>query len=392
VFEKIVSQFSDLLSGGQDARAANAGGPPRMGDAAPAAAPAGPSGGNMGGALGAAIANMNAATAASLPPRVAGTSTLDRLPEAARVKFRELEGECDAAFAIIGALNEQLADSRLDLARHEARVAHLVSPEGGRLPEDATAVASARELAERARAEVTRISEQIKRRQDGSRSLRETFANVESYVRKLRNVPVIEAAPPVTVSAPKSGDWKGAVETMRQRLQKLHEDAQAVEDAPRPSADAKAMAHREIEGLAARGRLSVMSLLEGGDGIGWPTKMLPPLLVRGADGGFAGVSQHDRSEVDIFALFVWINRDVILAAIEREIDENADDRSALTPEQRVKKRAQLNAALLACEREEVHLIEMAREAGVPIAYRPDCDPRAVLGVADIMPAPDRSLL
>jgi hypothetical protein len=47
---------------------------------------------------------------------------------------------------------------------------------------------------------------------------------------------------------------------------------------------------------------------------------------------------------------------------------------------RAAKLADIEAELLACEREEEALIEHGEEQGTPVSRRLDCDPRAVLGI------------
>ncbi len=51
----------------------------------------------------------------------------------------------------------------------------------------------------------------------------------------------------------------------------------------------------------------------------------------------------------------------------------------MTAEQRQKAEAEVLADLLAVEREECGVIELAKSQNLPADYRLDCDPRAILG-------------
>jgi hypothetical protein len=89
---------------------------------------------------------------------------------------------------------------------------------------------------------------------------------------------------------------------------------------------------------------------------------------------------------DTLALIGWTFRDQLIAAVEQEIDKRADDKAALTDEQRAGRLAELSGAILQSERVEVALIE---QAGGDVTYRRDTDPRALFGLAGNLPAPDK---
>jgi hypothetical protein len=67
-------------------------------------------------------------------------------------------------------------------------------------------------------------------------------------------------------------------------------------------------------------------------------------------------------------------------AVHRAIDVVADDTHAMTLRAAAQRsEAQVLADRLAAERDECALIEIAHTQGSLVDYRPDCDPRAVLG-------------
>ena len=80
----------------------------------------------------------------------------------------------------------------------------------------------------------------------------------------------------------------------------------------------------------------------------------------------------------MLAILTWLHRDALIAALDREIDHVADDANAMTREQRQNADTQILADLLAIEREECALIEIAQAQDLPADYWVDCDPRAVL--------------
>jgi hypothetical protein len=88
---------------------------------------------------------------------------------------------------------------------------------------------------------------------------------------------------------------------------------------------------------------------------------------------------------DTLALIAWLHRDTLIAALDREIDEAADDKNAMTLEQRRKAETQMLADLLAVSREECALSEAAQAQGIAIDYRTDCDARAILGIEWVAP-------
>jgi hypothetical protein len=86
-------------------------------------------------------------------------------------------------------------------------------------------------------------------------------------------------------------------------------------------------------------------------------------------------------------LIAWLFRDRLAEMIEREIDELADDKHALDPQQRTERERDLVAQVLETERLEEAMIEAAAADGLEIGRRPDADPRAVLQLSGGLPAP-----
>ena len=74
------------------------------------------------------------------------------------------------------------------------------------------------------------------------------------------------------------------------------------------------------------------------------------------------------------AFTLWLHKSAAIAALEREIEAEADDKAALTHEAREQQAAQVQGDLLAVERDEASLVFRAWHDGLSIASRPDIAP------------------
>jgi hypothetical protein len=85
-------------------------------------------------------------------------------------------------------------------------------------------------------------------------------------------------------------------------------------------------------------------------------------------------------EVDPFALLCFLHRDVLVAALDKEIGAESDDAHVLTREQREQARATMANDLLATDRELSELIWIAQEQNLPHEFRAGVSPLAVLAL------------
>ena len=83
---------------------------------------------------------------------------------------------------------------------------------------------------------------------------------------------------------------------------------------------------------------------------------------------------------DAVALIAWLHRDVLISALDAEIDIEADDTGALSHEAREKAEAEVMGDLLAVEREEAAFVFAAWGNGLACEHRSDCSPLALLGL------------
>jgi hypothetical protein len=86
------------------------------------------------------------------------------------------------------------------------------------------------------------------------------------------------------------------------------------------------------------------------------------------------------TQPDAFLLTIFLNRDALIAALDAEITSESDDTNAMTIEQRQKATATMMSDMLASDRELSELIWRAQAANLPVEFRRDANPLAVLGL------------
>lgn len=172
-----------------------------------------------------------------------------------------------------------------------------------------------------------------------------------------------------------------AIAGVRRKITEINADLHSVRSACLTSAEAKAIARAEVEQLATRGKPDVTAVIESGGSIAWPSAN-HRAKVFSADPHVVALTAPDS-----LALVAWLHRDALIAAVESAVEADSDDTLALSEVDRHAKREKLVSELLSREREEEALIELATARGEEIARRPDSDYRAVLSLADEMPAP-----
>ncbi|TGQ87696.1 hypothetical protein EN851_27130 [Mesorhizobium sp. M8A.F.Ca.ET.208.01.1.1] len=173
-----------------------------------------------------------------------------------------------------------------------------------------------------------------------------------------------------------------SIDASRKAIATLRADRQEVRTAPLPSSKVKERIRAEVEELAEKGRPNVFNAIEYGEAIGWPALTMPVstagLLVTSDDAAARRlIGAANAAGPDALSLLAWLHRDALLAALDKEVDSLADDSVALDDDTRAKKLAQIAAALLDEERTEVMMVEKTRG---DVAFRPDTDPRALLGI------------
>lgn len=188
-------------------------------------------------------------------------------------------------------------------------------------------------------------------------------------------------AQPVEVKLPK-GDLTETISTQRAERARLLGSRKGVRNAP-PSADeAEAGLLAELADLArdgaprvsfSGGRASLRMPMVGVDAE--PNSM-------GGDPGILPVTG------DAHGLAAYFFHDQIAEIIKSEVAAHyADIPMVLSAAQKRQKHAEIDAAILEVERIECAAVWALRDQGISFAFRPDTDPRALLGVDG--PAPRR---
>jgi hypothetical protein len=183
----------------------------------------------------------------------------------------------------------------------------------------------------------------------------------QQWLTELHPGVVLEIAPPVDAEL-KPGETLGAaIEALRTGIASTKQHLAAVRSAPLPLADQKRLAAEFIERAARTAKPTVAVVRD-------------QLTVRWRDDVIAG-------REDLLATLAWLAPQAVLAAIEKEIDQQQPVRTDAMPRlERVKRTTELQEQLLQLEQREEALIVHAAGDGLEILRRPDASPLAVLGV------------
>ena len=180
----------------------------------------------------------------------------------------------------------------------------------------------------------------------------------------------------------KGEDNLSAIERLRRRGRELQAGLHSVRSAPYPSAHAKRRVREMIEQLAQRGEPNVAGLIEHGD---CRIEQLFPKMLARADVHNAGPKAAGCAAyfelVDPTALAAALLKDAMVKWFDALIDAEADDKAALTHEQRQQAEAEIQGDLLAIERDECALVWQAQAQNLPCEHRHDVSVLALLSIA-----------
>lgn len=287
------------------------------------------------------------------------------LPERSRQKFFAIKAQCADANAIARDLAAQANELREKIQSKTAlrndflNGAHDGLSHSEKEPYAAELAAEIQELVE-AR---NRLEERIAAHAERRNGLVTLDRRLSEFVASLSAAPAAAAPIDLKLSAEK---FDAELAKTRAQISDLVEQIAQVERAPHPSGVVKARARAKIEARAARP--NVGAAIEHGEDFRFPTIV-----------GKSGAA------IDIEGVFCWLFRDELIAAVDREIDEAADDSLALDDATRKRMRAELAAELFAAECKEEAIISAAETAGRTFDRRADADVRAVLGLAAARP-------
>ena len=306
---------------------------------------------------------------------------LDRLPAAAREKLRHLRQVRDDARAAACSLSDNIQNLHADKNAAEISKRRLTDGyqgSGFQLKSDDPRVRVEADRIKYFTEEIARLTVPAEQRSEAWQLRGRLVNGIERWLTQL---------PPTTkialhvgqVTVPKKGETAlDAIERVRRRIRELQADILQCQAAPRPAGDCKRIMRAQIEQMAATGRPNVAPLIDNGEPFQWPTTLRRSMNVS----GIATVE----NVIDVQAIMTWLHKDTLVAKLDLEIDELADEKNALTDAQRKEREATLLRDMLANERDEEAFIQLAMEhGGVDVPRRGDCDPRAVLELAGDLP-------
>jgi hypothetical protein len=305
---------------------------------------------------------------------------LDRLPAAARDRAIRLTLANDATAEAVRGLAARTRDLRESIRGEEDKLSRLLSSRNAPSEDDAIVSGARAKIADMKR-QVLEVEADAHQREGERNALARLVAHVLDFV---GSVPIDKALKSITrppAKLQRGESHVAAIERCRNRVAELKAQKVDVETAPLPSAEAKQRATADIDAHAVAGAPQVWPLFEG-ERLRWPEKSTRFTTTTGIG---------SVETVDTLALFAFIHRDVLVAAVHRLIDAEADDAKALSAEDRKAALAKLDGQIEDTERDECDFIEQAAKAGIAVAYREDTAVHALLGLShELTSVPQKS--
>ncbi|KRR26479.1 hypothetical protein CQ14_03050 [Bradyrhizobium lablabi] len=299
---------------------------------------------------------------------------LPNVPEAARDRIQDLRDVAGDKRAALVSISRDRTEAWVAKASAEARMAEIKRHSSGFLNEAEPPLSQLLEVIAHQGAIVRRCDKRTAEIQPGYEAASRLLASLENYISaNAARLVLYEGA------APRLQDGETAIDALERagrRSRALQADRTEVLSAPLPSALVKQIALAELKARAEAAAPDVFALIEQGGQIEFPT-------IRMATEQYGAQQPVHVFGIDPIGTLAWLFPKEFQTAIGREIDAASDDAAALSPEQRKAKVAQIDADILASARDEARFATLAG-----VLPREDCDPRAVLGLADHCPAPE----
>jgi len=301
------------------------------------------------------------------PDTVREPDPADRLPSAAAAKLRQLIAANEDAHAVRHAISDRRVELQAERGRLDTRIRRLTAQ---RLEDDEPQVVQAHADLDGVKADLDRLS--IREREAATSSLPDTLIRYIGSIPRQTVILLEEDLPAAT----------GTLDEAREAVATLKEQLTAVRCAPLDAAEQRVKMRTQIEDIAGRGRVTVNN-----------GEVAFPVLdrVHALQHAFVAAPKPAEQqtvigkviiqEPDLLSMFVRINKSAILKDLESQVEEVA---GGLTGQERAQRIRELLCDILEAERVECALVEK-----VGAAYRPDTDPRAVLGLSGDLPLPGR---
>jgi hypothetical protein len=312
-------------------------------------------------------------------PTSPGFDVLDLLKGTPQDRLRQLRQHRDDMLALtvpFAAVSEASA-ARTAAANALKRLTAHPQEFGFNLKPDDPRVVAAQRTLDKATDEFHRVQTRQTERSAVFQLCSQGLAQVEAWLRDGRPsgtvLEAVEVEPPKLL---KGEDVLSGIERLRRRCRELKSDLHRIASAPMPSSWAKERMREQVEALAARGEPDASVLTERGANIIWPTVQLR-VTIYNAEPGAVGYAEVP----DMLAIEAWRNKEAIIKQLTALIDAESDDKAALTDTERQLRTAEVMADELACERDEAALTWRAVSEQLPVWFRADIAPQALLGLA-----------
>jgi hypothetical protein len=315
-----------------------------------------------------------------LPTAFPGPPSIDPielLPLPAAHKLRMLRQRSADMHALCVPFEDirEATNTKLEAERQLKRLIYHPQFGGFGLPQSDARAVSAEKQVSKASDDLRRLQERSEMRSAAWQSASQALACCEAWLRDGQPhdtmLEAIEVEPP---RLNKGESIPAAIERLRRRGRELRADQHRVRSAPYPSAYAKQRMREQIEALAMRGAPSVSALVELDGKIEFQTHQVRS-TVYDASGAVAFAEVPDA-----IALTCWLHKSGLIAALDREIASETDDKSALTIEAREQVEAESVGDLIATERDICSLIWRGQAERLPVEFPADISPLALLGL------------
>lgn len=211
--------------------------------------------------------------------------------------------------------------------------------------------------------ELTRLQSRLTDLQEQHRNLANLVANIKHWLFSAAGT--YEMAKPSRATPEAKATPAQAVSNLRAQIKALTAERARVLQAALPAADIKKLASAYVAAQRERGRPKITF------DHGRPFQAQFDTPVEGAW----------TAKLDIGAALAWLDPAAFEKRLHEDIEKLPQTALAMSADARAAKLLELEAELLARERDEEALIELAEEQGLAIARRLDADARAVLGIA-----------
>jgi hypothetical protein len=220
-----------------------------------------------------------------------------------------------------------------------------------------------------------RLQERSERLAEAWRAAAQPLANTEAWLRDGKPSGVLledyDGPEPALLKGEKG--LLDAIENRRRRVREIKATIHTIQSSCFPRDYCKERARGRVE---RRVRAPDVSLLIEHDGdIVWPMLSVQSEVFNAQRGAVAFAEVPD-----VLGLYLWRNKEAMLAALDELIDEEADDAGSLSHEERQRREAEAQADLLDIERQEAHWVWEAQKQNLPVEHRAHISPVALLGL------------